>query len=57
LNRLLDKRGVIFKTPRGISYAFISFALIAEDRSLQQATSLLGPFILLSVSIEQGTAY
>lgn len=56
LSKLLDKR-VIFKQLHGISYTFISFAVIARDGSLQQATLVLVSFILLSVSTEQGIAY
>lgn len=57
MSRLLDKRRVIFQQLHGISYTFISLAMIARDVSLQQATLLLVSFILLSVSIEQGVAY
>lgn len=56
-SRLLDKRGTIFKQLCGISCTFIFFAVIAEDGSLQQATLLFVPFVLLSVSMEQGFVY
>lgn len=56
MSRWLDKRKVIFKQLCGIYCTFISFALIARDGSLQQATLLLVSFILLSVSVEQGVA-